>query len=355
MSDFSPTRNVGLDVARAGAIVLVLVSHARQTLPFPNEALYLTFGGWYGVELFFVLSGFLIGSILLRLTENGLAVQKLATFWKRRWLRTIPAYFILLIFMWVVFDRIDPGYFLFLQGFQNNYSIVPVSWSLVIEEWFYLTFPVAVLAASFFLKSRAFIAVAVIFLLAPLAARAIQYGFFPETNLREFPFRFDNIAIGALLGWHVRYYAPPPLRTIWLSAALLFIVTLGIYEARVLGIIGPEPLAIFFPVLTGLSAGALLWALYLSPLRLPALAISISHYTSITSYSAYLWHLLILKAVLLSTVWRGWLVYAGFILLTLITSGALYLLTEKPFLALRDKRVGWRRPEIIAQTKSCPE
>jgi peptidoglycan/LPS O-acetylase OafA/YrhL len=52
VSDFSKDRNFGLDVVRATAIIMVLISHARQALMEPDTGLALTFGGWFGVELF---------------------------------------------------------------------------------------------------------------------------------------------------------------------------------------------------------------------------------------------------------------------------------------------------------------
>jgi peptidoglycan/LPS O-acetylase OafA/YrhL len=63
-------RNFGLDLVRAVAILLVLTSHGRFLLPeFPGKIL-LANGGFFGVELFFVLSGFLIGTILIK-ESNG--------------------------------------------------------------------------------------------------------------------------------------------------------------------------------------------------------------------------------------------------------------------------------------------
>ena len=60
-------RNFGLDIPRATAIILVLISHSRMffTADNPNNLKFLSICGLLGVEIFFVLSGFLIGKILI--------------------------------------------------------------------------------------------------------------------------------------------------------------------------------------------------------------------------------------------------------------------------------------------------
>jgi peptidoglycan/LPS O-acetylase OafA/YrhL len=83
-------RNFGLDVLRAAAIMMVLLSHMAGAL---------NLFGIYGVELFFVLSGFLIGDILIQTAArlNRFAFEDLTEFWKRRWFRTLPNYYLFLV------------------------------------------------------------------------------------------------------------------------------------------------------------------------------------------------------------------------------------------------------------------
>src|SRR5262245_16100295 len=89
------TRVFGLDFLRALAILLVLVAHASfMFLPLTHRLEAWWMLGHLGVELFFVLSGFLIGSILARQAEE---VQfSVGRFWARRWLRTLPNYYLFL-------------------------------------------------------------------------------------------------------------------------------------------------------------------------------------------------------------------------------------------------------------------
>lgn len=141
------TRNFGLDLVRVIAIGLVLMAH------FGHE----NFGvlGFFGVELFFGLSGYLIGRILWRnFTEtNNWNLKKVHNFWSRRWWRTLPNYY-LFIFIMLLFDiyskdNLIPTFAQLLKYFwfgqfllSHNLSFYTVSWSLCIEEWFYLTFPI---------------------------------------------------------------------------------------------------------------------------------------------------------------------------------------------------------------------
>ena len=95
------TRVIGLDILRCCAILGVLVAHGLTFLyphvpPIPIGDWtfllgYLGHGGFYGVELFFVLSGFLIGRILLRTGDRLSEPSELLRFWSRRWFRTLPA------------------------------------------------------------------------------------------------------------------------------------------------------------------------------------------------------------------------------------------------------------------------
>ncbi len=100
-------RIYGLDVIRATAILLVLISHSTLLL-FPNESSVLLtvikFFGAIGVDLFFVLSGYLIGGIILKqLSEGKTKLKHFIHFWIRRWFRTLPNYALVLLLNVFVF------------------------------------------------------------------------------------------------------------------------------------------------------------------------------------------------------------------------------------------------------------
>jgi len=171
-------RNFGLDIIRSTAIVLVVISHASYILSPITEPVFITairILGAIGVDLFFVLSGFLIGKIILKLIENEqISFAHLFNFWKRRWLRTLPNYFlILLINIILAFYFADSlpknisQYFIFTQNFnQPHPDFFTEAWSLSIEEYAYLFLPLILfLCFSFFKKinkSQLFIWTAII-------------------------------------------------------------------------------------------------------------------------------------------------------------------------------------------------
>lgn len=153
MNETNKHRIFGLDAIRALAILLVLLSHSSLLL-FPNQEnswlIVIRFFGTIGVDLFFVLSGFLIGEILLKqINSNKILLKDFLYFWIRRWFRTLPNYyFILIINICLVFifsGKIVDGigsYFLFLQNFASaQQNFFTESWSLSIEEFAYLIGP----------------------------------------------------------------------------------------------------------------------------------------------------------------------------------------------------------------------
>ncbi|WP_373406497.1 acyltransferase family protein [Flavobacterium sp. FZUC8N2.13] len=138
-------RIFGLDFARALAIVLVLLSHFFKKI----DVL-----GFFGVEFFFALSGYLLGQIMWRVFNNDTSFKIVFNFWQRRWFRTLPNYFLFLFLMllfhiYIKKDFIEwnviKEYFYFGQNLLKESSFFyGISWSLCVEEWFYLLFPIPI-------------------------------------------------------------------------------------------------------------------------------------------------------------------------------------------------------------------
>ncbi len=143
------TRNHGLDFLRSIAIILVMMSH--YTL-ITGESIFGPFGrmGALGVDLFFALSGYLIGNQIFSALNKGNFSVKI--FYIRRLLRTFPNYFLVLaIYCLLPFFREEPftislwKFFTFTMNFSYVPGAFSPAWSLCIEEQFYLVLPLLAL------------------------------------------------------------------------------------------------------------------------------------------------------------------------------------------------------------------
>jgi len=144
-------RIFGLDLLRFIAIFMVLLGHSLMFIPQEYKKDVFKFM-LDGVSIFFVLSGFLIGRILFQIIlTKTLDFKEILSFWKKRWLRTVPAYaFILLVLggatLLFVPENFPATWYEFLYFSQNLFrerpSFFAESWSLCIEEWFYLLTPI---------------------------------------------------------------------------------------------------------------------------------------------------------------------------------------------------------------------
>ena len=152
LNDAAAARLPGLDTLRSLAIAFVFCHHYQ--LFVSREATFGWFGtvGWVGVDLFFVLSGYLIGHQLLRGVSRGQVIS-LRGFWSRRWLRTLPAFWLVLAAYWCwpadLGGRTPPALWRFLT-FTQNFNLTPGTafshaWSLCVEEQFYLVLPLVLL------------------------------------------------------------------------------------------------------------------------------------------------------------------------------------------------------------------
>lgn len=216
-------RNFGLDLLRAIAISLVIISHIALLI-FPNQNnLIITFVktlGAIGVDLFFVLSGFLIGGIILKQIENKKTKFKdLLTFWNRRWLRTLPNFFLILIINCLIYfillgtlPKSIWKFFLFFQNFKSPHpNFFTEAWSLSIEEYAYLILPFLLfLGFNFFnrIKPKTIYISLVLFslvtLLLPkfiylLTVESTTFENWSDTFRKVVIYRIDSIYVGFLV------------------------------------------------------------------------------------------------------------------------------------------------------------
>lgn len=225
-------RVFGLDLVRAAAILCVVFSHGflahnlRQFAshgwpalqPFAHWIIFTEHLGALGVEIFFVLSGFLIGTILVRSSEN-FGQKELRRFFIRRWFRTLPLFWLFVV--------LNVGLEAFLRDrhlalneiagvtfFLDNLTVphlafFPESWSLAVEEWFYVTFPILLLVAYKVTGGRkpltVFLVVALALFTFSLVMRCV-YAMRPGTDWITFQrcavlLRFDAIMTGVVAAW----------------------------------------------------------------------------------------------------------------------------------------------------------
>lgn len=154
-----------------------------------------------------MLSGFLIGQILIRDFTAGITFKKIVHFWKRRWFRTLPLYYAVVLVKFLFFDSSlgikIVAYLFFLQNNFVGIQFFSVSWSLVIEEWFYLILPLILfLPFKNGIKPSNLLYFLIGFIILILAFRfswvySTNRTF--ETIRGNFPFRFDSLLLGVLL------------------------------------------------------------------------------------------------------------------------------------------------------------
>ncbi len=325
MSESTPNeegRILTLDGLRGIAIALVLVYHFdfAYELEFGRESGWFIDGivtglaraGWAGVDLFFVLSGFLITGILL--SSKGAARRFFGNFYARRSLRIFPAYYaflLLLLLLLPVFDEFSPRdilldhfvwYATYLTnifeainpGLRGDVLFTGHIWSLAIEEQFYLLWPAFV----FFFSRKTLMWLC---LVGIAIAFGLRLGFFIADlpgglGYTLMPARMDALAAGAVVALAIRDEAGLRLLKRW--APLVAMAGLGIVAGYGLVDGGFTPLddwvrtagfsvlALLFASLLALTLGLKAGGTAANLLSNPAL-----RWLGRYSYAAYLIHL----------------------------------------------------------------
>ena len=343
-----PKRIPQLDVLRGLAVLLVMLYHGLDLAPhLPLKPLFGL--GYAGVDLFFVLSGFLITGILVRTKDEP---GYFLNFYTRRALRIWPLYYALLLFTFVVLPIAQPqltaeifhkshpwqSYPVFLQNLLVNgqsFDTVRVTWSLAIEEQFYLVWPLVVfLAPSRTLKPIAGGALA----LSAALRWAVQYGLIPPLILYTNTLtRLDGLALGALLALWIPTAERSTVKRVGIAglAALTPItIVLGWRDAGHWG---------FFAVLAACFASLLCVAVNWQGLS----GLRFLRYTGKISYCLYLVHVPIFTVAALPAIRRFWIfrrsvlgdasVFAGALLVSYALAGASWILFESRFLRLKER------------------
>jgi peptidoglycan/LPS O-acetylase OafA/YrhL len=361
-------RNYGLDTLRALAIVLVFTNHYMIFVSGEPTFGWVSQIGWAGVDLFFALSGYLIGNQILggiRKEQAGTGRFSLARFYARRLLRTLPNFYVVLALyaLWPAMRGTSsmPPLWQFLT-FTQNINLTPGTafshaWSLCVEEQFYFLLPALALLIAMLRKSLLWAWVAVLAALAAgMLIRSTLWNGMTPAELDSGVYytriyyaswcRFDELVCGVAVALLKNYHASAWTRatsfgnwTLAAGAALLAVswnllledhygYTMTVYGYPLLG------LSYSLLLLAALSPGSLLqrW-------RVPGAAS-----LALWSYAIYLTHkqlCVLLRAPLLEQGWgpESWqalLIMSG---ASLLVGWLLYLLVETPFMKLRDRYV----------------
>lgn len=355
-------RNFGLDVIRAIAILLVVLSHCTFAIPQFNTTITnaIRLLGATGVDIFFVLSGYLIGGILLKNIESGKTkFQDLFHFWKRRWLRTLPNYFVVLIInilLAFLFTRYLPNttwlYFPFLQNFISAHpNFFTEAWSLSIEEYAYLFLPIIIYGFLFFKRniqaSRVFL-LSTLILIGTLNFLKLEFYISSEINnykdwslqfRKVVIYRFDAIYYGFLLIYLMTkfpFFKVNKIKLFIIGTTLFIILHFLIVWFNVLPNNYKAFYTFFYLPLISLSIAFLFPFIIKLKSNLFKNAIT---YISKRSYSIYL----VNYSIVLLSVKHFFEPSLGtvilYLFLTFLFAEVLYRYVEMPFLILREKWV----------------
>jgi len=339
------SRISSIDVFRGLAIIPVVIYHFNGFLPF----------GYLGVDLFFVISGLLVGGILIRKFQRNEKVN----FWHfilQRGFKIWPSYYWFLIFgslLAYVFYSVDRPDYLIKGGsdalryifFYQNYTGAPYHWpfdhiwSLCIEEHFYILFPLMIMFIMFFFgnKSKVLLVFVCGLILAGIIFKFISFYF---TNSKDTyagtHARLDALGWGVLLGilitYHEAYFKKiKNLPILFILGVILFTINILLFifwgntnfEKMVFHSVTP---ICFFLMLLGVYFIDFSKWLHLR---------FIAYY----SYNWYLWHPMF---VFICVKYFGinWLSLMIYMIVSFLTAMVFTILVEEKFLNMRERVIG---------------
>jgi peptidoglycan/LPS O-acetylase OafA/YrhL len=330
---------------------------------------------FFGMDLFFVLSGFLIGSILLR-SANQAGVQHLRRFYLRRIFRTFPSYYLVLTVLAVAFPLTAhqrhhlPFEYVYGTNFlplDRGQTVMFWGWSLGLEEQFYLSVPLLFLALRRVRGDRIRIAMLATLMMSALAIRLfIFYRYRPWSDGKLYGAlyfrthtRFDPLVAGILLAViHQRYgkalaqwlqdpfhralLALPALSCLWF---LLFPAMFGNDKLQIVHVFA------WGTVTSLMYLASVPLALYGEGAVCRLLSLPVFRRLATVGYGVYLVHIPVIDHIMVPTAraaqerhWSMLFVWPAVLVATIAMSTAigyaLHVIVEKPALRLRERFAG---------------
>ena len=320
----------GLDLLRGIAGYGVAITHYFY---FVQKKLDFEYYSFLFVEIFFVLSGFVLSNQLIKIYKDR---KNIKIFYLRRWLRTIPLYLVALIFYTAISNNFNFDFFKFLFFVQKaipnfvDSDYFMVAWSLSIEEFFYLIFPIYLII---FNKIKPY-KLAIYFIIILSLVKIINHENFSNDFLRTGTFlRLDSIAFGFLLSFYftrlvnfnkIIIFLTSILIIIFINYKNIFFNNSGIFTVYFIFLsqILSMFLVLIFSNIEFLIRGKIFK--------------NICNTLATQTYSVYLFHLIIMHFLIISNNFliNNLVVYIG-ILFTVST--VIFKYFEKPILLLRPK------------------
>ena len=330
---------------RAVCISFVVLSHLSGTQDFPRSHVLEIYGN-LGVRIFLVVSGYLITAQLLKEHARSGTIS-LRTFYARRSLRIFPAAYVFMMVAIVThWTVLSGGNILTALTYTVNYyqrgdHVLGHLWSLGIEEQYYVIWPLSLLL---FYRRRLWIVAAVVAAGPPL--RILFWLLWGTAGLNHpFPVFMDALAMGSAMAilepqlgrferaFASRWFVIVPILTFLLLASQL-------WSSRVYQSVG----------LSGLHLGIALSIKHVMTKRYVLLNVWPVMWLGAISYSLYLWQQIFLN--------RGssslWTAFPQNLVLSILLATASYHLVERPFLKLRERWAGKRRPHLVGEAVITP-
>ena len=354
----STKRIPSLDGLRALSIAVVVASHTSEVYdpkdPRFSPSWAMLSNGQIGVSIFFVISGFLITNLLLRELEctGGISLQR---FYVRRAFRILPAYYAFLVAIlasaqlhWIFVSRKELGSsFVFLWNYipSSNSWWLGHTWSLCVEEQFYLLWPIALVHLG---RERAWRLAIWIVALSPVL-RICAYFMLPALRSKLTCFlstRADALMIGCILALCA---AEPWFLRLWSSigsggvasacAAFIFIVSPALFSR--FHFVYQMTLGYSLEVL---CIGVILYWCVENPKRGLARLLNLGPVmiVGVLSYSIYLWQQPFIR---FQGSWVTTFPYNVLVILTLATIS--YYFVERPALEARKWMLGTRKRHTL--------
>ena len=345
-----------LDGVRAIAILTVMAYHLQWLVP---EIGNFTSGGFLGVDIFFVLSGFLITSVLLK-EQDRFGSISLKNFFIRRFLRLAPAFWAFLVVLYFCAEYVLPAdasrvvyggnNFLYAFLYLTNWHVAAGAvagnlnhtWSLAIEEQFYLLWSVVLCLAFIKKLRRSQIAGLTILILSILTFIRIYRAVSGEeirTLYYSTESRIDGLLFGCVASMFYCWKLVPDAffasRGVLYSALALFLISLAIFFRFDYTDISLYcgPLSVF-----ECSVAVMILWLVSGPRAILHTLLEAKPMIWIgnISYALYLWHYAVFEFAKGTFRWAG--LQIGFaIAISFVIASASYYLIEKPFLKLKDR------------------